>query len=189
MSDVVGFGIVVLQFSGFEEHSSHPDRVRAMRTEMRFELVDRQSRVHYILHDNHIALVHHLLERHDELQLSGSSHTEIGADADERLFAPDILIQRPDEVRGKDKSAVEDHDKERFLIPVVRTNAICYLLHILRYLLRSEPFLKMITLFVDASHIYLEFEDLLLVVLEEKVVIGIALDMDRLDAVVHERAQ
>jgi len=34
-----------------------------------------------------------------------------------------------------------------------------------------------------------KFEDLLPVVLEEKVVIGIALHMDRLDAVVHERAQ
>ena len=152
MSDIVGSCIVVLQFSGFEKHRSHADGVSSESAQVRFELMNGKSGVHDVFDDDDISLIYHLLQGHNELELSRGGHSPIGADADERHLAAHIF-ECTDEVCGKDKSTVEHDDKERLFALVVGTNLFRHLLHILRDLLGCDKFFKMITLFFNRSHI------------------------------------
>ena len=129
MSDLVRFGILVLKFGGFEEHRSDLDGSSTMRPHMCFELMDCEARIHDILNDDNVSLVHHLLEGHDEFQLAGSSHAKIGTDADKSLFASHVF-EPANKVRRKDEGAIEDHDKEGFLVFIIGTNLVRHLLYI-----------------------------------------------------------
>ena len=83
--------------------------------------MNSQTRIYHIFDDDDIAVLYRLLERYDELQLTGRSHPVIGADTHKRLFTADVL-KRPNEVSRKDKRAVEHDHKKRFFTSGIVAN-------------------------------------------------------------------